>query len=70
MKEEEEKMTDRYLEYLSREHARLEDEIRLESTRSGPDEVLIARLKKLKLVLKDQMQNWESNHASTDRLTA
>ena len=48
-------MTDRYLEYLSREHARLEDEIRRESKRPRPDEVLIARLKKLKLALKDQM---------------
>ena len=63
-------MTDRYLEYLSREHARLEDEIRLESKRPRPDEVLIARLKKLKLAVKDQMQNWASSHASSDRLTA
>lgn len=63
-------MADRYLEYLSREHARLEDEIRLESKRPRPDEVLIARLKKLKLALKDQMQNWASNNASNDQLTA
>lgn len=63
-------MADRYLEYLSREHARLEDEIRLESKRPRPDEVLIARLKKLKLALKDQMQSWASNNASNDQLTA
>lgn len=63
-------MTDRYLEYLSREHARLEDEIRLESKRPRPDEVLIARLKKLKLALKDQMQTWSSSGLSNDRLTA
>lgn len=67
---EEEMMTDRYLEHLSREHARLEDEIRLESKRPRPDEVLIARLKKLKLALKDEMQTWVSDHASADRLTA
>ncbi|MXO59691.1 DUF465 domain-containing protein [Altererythrobacter salegens] len=63
-------MTDRYLAYLSREHARLDDEIRLESRRPRPDEVLIARLKKLKLALKDQMQTCVSNHARSDRLTA
>ena len=63
-------MTDRYLDYLSREHARLENEIRLESKRPRPDEVLIARLKKLKLALKDQMQNWACSHAGSDRLTA
>lgn len=63
-------MTEKYLEYLSREHARLENEIRLESKRPRPDEVLIARLKKLKLALKDQMRSWASDHASSDRLTA
>lgn len=63
-------MTDRYLDYLSREHARLENEIRLESKRPKPDEVLIARLKKLKLAVKDQMQTSASDHASGDRLTA
>jgi|TARA_Y100001001_G_C7881415_1_gene264801 hypothetical protein len=67
---EEEMMTDRYLDYLSREHARLEDKIRLESKRPRPDEILIARLKKLKLALKDQMQSWASDHAGSDRLTA
>lgn len=63
-------MTEKYLEYLSREHARLENEIRLERKRPRPDEVLIARLKKLKLALKDQMRSWASDHASSDRLTA
>ena len=63
-------MTDRFLDYLAREHARLEDEIRVESRRPRPDEILIARLKKLKLALKDQMQSWTSDHASSDRLTA
>ena len=63
-------MTDRFLDYLAREHARLEDEIRLESKRPRPDEVLIARLKKLKLALKDQMRSWASDHASSNLLTA
>nr|WP_187336390.1 DUF465 domain-containing protein [Novosphingopyxis iocasae] len=62
-------MTDRYLDYLSREHERLENEIRLESKRPRPDEVLIARLKKLKLALKDQMRSWASDHASSVSLT-
>ena len=59
-------MADRYLEYLSREHARLEDKIRQESKRPRPDEVLIARLKKLKLALKDQMQSWAGTRPSPD----
>ncbi|MBX7501865.1 DUF465 domain-containing protein [Qipengyuania sp. YG27] len=63
-------MADRYLEYLSREHARLEDKIRQESKRPRPDEVLIARLKKLKLALKDQMQSWAGTRPSPDQLTA
>ena len=63
-------MTEKYLEYLSREHARLENEIRLERKRPRPDEVLIARLKKLKLALKDQMRSWASDHTSSDRLPA
>jgi hypothetical protein len=65
---EEETMTDRYLEYLSREHARLEDEIRQASKRPRPDEVLIARLKKLKLALKEQMQAWAGDCQNADRL--
>lgn len=63
-------MTDRYLEYLSREHARLDDEIRLESKRPRPDEILIARLRQLRLAIKNEMQSWASAHPSTDRLTA
>ncbi|SMQ69920.1 Protein of unknown function [Altererythrobacter xiamenensis] len=63
-------MTDRYLDYLSREHARLENEIQRENKRPRPDEVLIARLKKLKLALKDQKRSWASDHASSNRLTA
>lgn len=62
-------MTDRYLDYLSREHARLEEEIRQERKRPRHDEILIARLKKLKLALKDQMLSWTEGRQSTDRLT-
>jgi hypothetical protein len=48
-------MSDYYLNYLQREHARLEDEIREEERRPLPDQLLTARLKKLKLAIKDQM---------------
>lgn len=52
---EEEKVADRYLDYLRREHARLEREIKTEAKRIQPDQVQIARLKKLKLAVKDQI---------------
>lgn len=48
-------MTDRYLDNLRREHARLESEIKTEVKRIQPDRVQIARLKKLKLAVKDQI---------------
>lgn len=47
-------MSDNHLNYLRREHARLDAEIRREERQVRPDEVLIARLKKLKLAVKDQ----------------
>lgn len=43
------------LNYLRREHARLEGELAREAARPLPDQVLLARLKKLKLAVKDQM---------------
>ena len=43
------------LSYLRREHARLEGELAREAARPLPDQVLLARLKKLKLAVKDQM---------------
>ncbi len=48
-------MSDNHLNYLRREHARLDAEIRREERLVRPDEVLIPRLKKLKLGVKDQM---------------
>jgi hypothetical protein len=48
-------MSDNHLNYLRCEHARLDAEIQQEGRRVRPDEVLIARLKKLKLAVKDQM---------------
>jgi hypothetical protein len=50
-----EEMSDYFLNYLQREHARLDGEIREEESRPLPDQMLVARLKKLKLAIKDQM---------------
>ncbi len=57
-------MTAQYLDYLSREHARLEDEIETERKKLRPDEVQIARLKKLKLAVKDQMHSFSRDDRS------
>ncbi len=51
-------MSSKHIEYLRREHARLEAEIDREARQRRPDEVLIARLKKLKLAVKDQIAAW------------
>src|SRR3546814_18423626 len=48
-------MSNNHLNYLRREHARLDAEIQREERQVRPDEVLIARLKKLKLAGTDQM---------------
>ena len=52
-------MSQKYLSYLRREHARLEAEILRETRKAHPDELLIARLKKLKLAHKDQIRAWQ-----------
>ncbi|MBY8823299.1 YdcH family protein [Sphingomonas colocasiae] len=44
-----------HMSYLKREHARLDAEIERASRERRPDEILIARLKTLKLAVKDQM---------------
>lgn len=51
-------MSDKHLDYLRREHARLAAEIDLACRAVWPDEVAIARLRKLKLAVKDQMVTW------------
>ena len=50
----------KHIHYFRREHARLEAEIDREARQRVPDEVLIARLKKLKLAVKDQIAAWSS----------
>ena len=50
-------MPDHLLNYLEREHSRLDDELVREGRRKHPDEIQVSRLKKLKLVVKDLMSN-------------
>lgn len=57
----EKKMSSKHIEYLRREHVRLDAEIDRETRQRVPDEVLIARLKKLKLAVKDQIAAWNSD---------
>lgn len=51
-------MSEQQLDLLKREHARLEEEIDQATRRLLPDEIAIARLKKLKLAVKDQIDAW------------
>ena len=48
-------MSERFLHYLRREHARLEGLIERERQRVLPDQLQLARLKKLKLAVRDQI---------------
>lgn len=48
-------MSDHYLNYLKREHARLDAEIAQLERQLCPDQFMLARLKKLKLAVKDQI---------------
>jgi len=44
------------LEALRAEHRRLDEEIRTLGAEAGPDSLAVARLKKRKLLIKDQIQ--------------
>ena len=59
-------MSDRYIDYLRREHARLENELDRASRQMAPDQLAIARLKKLKLAVKDQIA-WHERPMSAER---
>ena len=54
-------MSNRFLEYLEREHARLDSAVQREQAKLRPDDVEVARLKKLKLAVKDQLTAWRSH---------
>ena len=53
-------MSERFLDYLRREHARLEDSIDRERQRPLPDQLQLARLKKLKLAVRDRIAEIET----------
>lgn len=53
-------MSNRFLNYLEREHARLESAIADEIRQRRPDDLALARLKKQKLIVKDQISHWQS----------
>ena len=53
-------MSDKFVAYLRKEHDRLERELDITSRERIPDQFLIARLKKLKLHIRDQIALHES----------
>jgi hypothetical protein len=54
-------MSQKFLDYLNHEHARLEQEIEMLTKQQRlPDQIGIARLKKLKLAVKDQIAQLHS----------
>jgi hypothetical protein len=59
-------MSDKFIDYLKREHARLESELDQANKQLVPDQMTIARLKKLKLAIKDQI-TWHERPMRQDR---
>jgi len=53
-------MSNRFLAYLEREHARLEQALAVAERGRLPDSFEIARIKKQKLIVKDQIAHWQS----------
>lgn len=53
-------MSKPFLDYLRREHDRLEKTIAAARRRPLPDQLEIARLKKLKLAVRDQIADFET----------
>jgi len=53
-------MSNRFLAYLEREHARLEQALAVAERRRPPDGFEVARIKKQKLIVKDQIAHWQS----------
>jgi hypothetical protein len=53
-------MSEPFLHYLGREHARLETLIDRERQRPVQDQLLLARLQRLKLAVRDQIAEIES----------
>jgi len=55
-------MSERFFSYLEREHARLEELIADQLARPRPDDLEIGRLKRAKLLVKDQLAAWRAEH--------
>jgi hypothetical protein len=53
-------MTNRFFDYLEREHARLERLLAEQYRLLNPDQSVVARLKKQKLAVKDQIAQWHA----------
>ncbi len=60
-------MSEKYIDRLKGEHARLEQELAKEEARVLPDQIQIQRLKKLKLAVKDLMAMVEKASTQLDR---
>ncbi|KRB80806.1 hypothetical protein ASE00_17460 [Sphingomonas sp. Root710] len=58
-------MSNRFFTYLEREHSRLEALIAAESRRPRPDDLEITRLKKQKLMVRDQLDRWRQDARET-----
>ena len=58
-------MSERFLHYLRREQARLQAAIDRELERVLPDQLQLARLKKLKLAVRDQIAEVEMSGSNT-----
>ncbi|KKC26567.1 hypothetical protein WP12_08220 [Sphingomonas sp. SRS2] len=54
-------MSNRFFAYLEREHARLETLVAEQLRRPMPDTIEIAKLKKQKLMVKDQIDRWQAD---------
>jgi hypothetical protein len=61
-------MTNRFLDYLEREHARLELAIAAANRGSNPDTDELSRLKKLKLAVRDQIASWHRDSLDSELL--
>jgi hypothetical protein len=57
-------MSEQFLRYLKKEHARLEAAIAAERARPLPDQLQVARLKKLKLAVRDQIAEFGESQRS------
>lgn len=58
-------MSKNLLNYWQREHARLDNEIAATSQHPVPDQIHLARLKKLKLAVKDRLSQMESESGAS-----